>query len=78
MKTAVSIPDRVFLAADRVAQQLGMSRSQFYANALRDFLDKRHQANVTKRLNAVFEGDTSALDPELKTMQSRSLPPEPW
>jgi metal-responsive CopG/Arc/MetJ family transcriptional regulator len=37
MKTAVSLPDSLFEAADQLARQLGKSRSQFYAEALRAY-----------------------------------------
>jgi len=38
VKTAVSIPDSTFDDAERVAAQLGWSRSRLYTMALREFL----------------------------------------
>ena len=34
MKTAISIPDEVFRSAERLAQRLGVSRSELYAKAV--------------------------------------------
>ena len=46
MKTAVSIPEPVFRAADRLAKQLKKTRSRLYADALREYL-KRHDPKVS-------------------------------
>ena len=34
MKTAISLPDELFAAAEKLAERLGVSRSQLYATAL--------------------------------------------
>jgi metal-responsive CopG/Arc/MetJ family transcriptional regulator len=36
MKTAISIPDDVFAAAERLARRLKKSRSELYSRALRE------------------------------------------
>ena len=53
MKTAISIPDPVFEAAEELARRLGKSRSQVYAEALRQYLE-RHD-HITRRLNEAFD-----------------------
>ena len=40
MKTAISIPDPVFEAADQLAARIGMSRSELYATAVAEFMDR--------------------------------------
>ena len=40
MKTAISIPDEVFEAADRTAKKLGVSRSELYATAVHEFIER--------------------------------------
>jgi len=40
MKTAISIPDPLFDAAEDVADRLGVSRSQLYAKALAEYVAK--------------------------------------
>jgi hypothetical protein len=80
MKTAVSIPDPVFEAAECLAKRLGKSRSQLYAEALQAFLDQRRGGSITERLNEIYdaEPELAELDPVLKEMQYRSVPKEEW
>jgi predicted DNA-binding protein len=80
MKTAISLPDPLFEAADRLARQLGKSRSQLYAEAIRAYLDKHADENITARLNEIYgaEPELSKLDPVLEALQWRSLPKEEW
>jgi predicted transcriptional regulator len=80
MKTAVSLPDPLFEAADRLARQLGKSRSQLYAEALREYLERHRDEDITRRLNEIYEAEPelAALDPVLAAMQFMSLPKEEW
>lgn len=80
MKTAISIPDAIFAAAERLAKQLGVSRSELYREALGAFLHSHRQEGVTEALNEVYgpDGDNSHVDPVLDSMQMRSLGEEEW
>lgn len=78
MKTAVSIPDKVFRSADSLAKRLGVSRSKLYATALADFLSRHQSQQVKERLDAVYGKEQSELDPVLAKLQAMSLPPEEW
>ncbi len=80
MKTAVSIPDEVFEAAERAAKKLGMSRSELYANAVREFIEHYRRENVTEKLNEVYADNESAseLDRGLEALQALSLEKEDW
>jgi metal-responsive CopG/Arc/MetJ family transcriptional regulator len=53
MKTAVSVPDDVFAAADRLARRAGTSRSEVYTRALREYVARHAADEVTEALNAV-------------------------
>lgn len=44
MKTAISLPDDLFLAVDAKARALKMSRSSLLAQAAREFIEKREPA----------------------------------
>ena len=57
MKTAVSLPDTVFFAAEETARLLGLSRSALYLKALAEFLKKNNQKNITQKLNEVYNDD---------------------
>ena len=78
MKTAISLPDPLFTAAEQFAQEKGLSRSELYAKALQFYL-QAHQAHaITEALNQVYAEEPSALDPALATAQTRALPKEDW
>ena len=57
MKTAISLPDRVFFEAEETAQNLGISRSTLYLNALVEYLKKKNRKNITQKLNEVYNDD---------------------
>lgn len=80
MKTTISIPDEDFEAAEQIAEELGLSRSELYANAVREFIARRKRQDITERLDQLY-GDgsvSSQLDPVLATLQGLSLPKEEW
>lgn len=54
MKTAISLPNDLFAAAEALAGRLGLSRSQLYATALARFVAEQERAGITARLNAVY------------------------
>ncbi len=78
MKTAISIPDDLFATADQLAARLGVSRSELYVIALREYVAEHHHDRVTERLNAIYDQEPSGLDPTLMELQVRSLPHEEW
>ena len=81
MKTAVSIPDELFESAEGLARRLGMSRSELYAKALRDYLREHRGEGIAERLDEVYgaeEGEASGLDPVVARLQGRSLPEDEW
>ena len=78
MKTAISIPDSVFHAAEYVAKQLSLSRSELYSRAVKAFVDAHGSANVTDKLNEVYSENPSALDAKVTEMQGLSLPDDRW
>ena len=57
MKTAISLPDAVYFEAEETAQNLGISRSALYLNALKDYLKKNNRKNITQKLNEVYNDD---------------------
>lgn len=78
MKTAISLPDRLFEAAEAAARRMGISRSRLYAEALQAYLAERGDEGVTELLNEVYPETDSKLDPVLARMQWASLPREDW
>jgi metal-responsive CopG/Arc/MetJ family transcriptional regulator len=78
MKTAISIPDRLFRAAEEAAERLSMSRSELYTRAVQAFLEDCPAVDVTQKLNEVYSEHSSGLDPGMLEMQRLSLPDDPW
>jgi hypothetical protein len=54
MKTAISIPDDVFRAAERAAKRLGMSRSELFSRAAVEFLKANPPDDLTASYDAAF------------------------
>ena len=78
MKTAISLPDKLFQAAEAFAQEQGLSRSELYARALLLFLQAQRYEGITELLNQVYAEESSTLDPALKAAQARALPQDAW
>jgi hypothetical protein len=72
MKTAVSIPDDLFEAAEKAAQRRGSTRSGLYAEALASFLarEERHPRQFGIWANQVTLGgdDLVGSDPDILAM----------
>ena len=78
MKTAISIPEELFESAEQFARGRGMSRSELYATALRQYLREHWGADVTRRLDEIYGEESDGLEPAVARLQSRSLPEEDW
>ena len=78
MKVAISVPDAVFNAAEHLARQRKVSRSQLYAEALSAYLGSRGAAAVTEKLNAVYGSESSQVESGLAQAQLRSIDHEAW
>jgi metal-responsive CopG/Arc/MetJ family transcriptional regulator len=80
MKTAISIPDPIYEAAEKLAKRLGVSRSQLYSRAINSLIEKYRYSGVTERLDAVYEvnPESGRLDQDIEELQSRSIAEEEW
>ena len=65
MKTAISLPDKLFHEADAFANGAGLSRSELYATAIAEYLARRNAALVTARLDLVYTSTDTIPSPEL-------------
>jgi len=77
METAISLPDQIFQLAEESAKALGMSRDEFYAAALVDFISQQH-SGITEQLNRIYSEEDSSLDAAIGHSQVASLPSERW
>ena len=78
MKTAISIPDKVFESAEKLSKRLGQSRSQLYTQAINSYVIKHQKDNLTGKLNEVYKTEESRMNANLATLQFKSLPKDEW
>jgi predicted transcriptional regulator len=78
MKTAVSIPDKLFRRAEELAKRLGKSRSQIYREALTEYVDRREPGAVTVALDQVVEELAPGVDEWLAEAGRSTLERSEW
>jgi predicted transcriptional regulator len=78
MKTAVSVPDTVFERAEKLARRMRKSRSQFYSDALVEYIARHDPAAVTGALDALYEGEDSKPEPFVLESTRRVLRSTDW
>ncbi len=78
MKTAISIPDRVFQDAERLAERLKKSRSQMYSEAVAEYVARHDPDLVTEQINAVCEEVDTRPDPFVAEAARRILERTEW
>lgn len=77
MKISISLPDPVFAAAEQLARALCVSRSQLYAEAIAEYLERGGSA-LTAKLNAVYSAHESHMGAEYVYAQAISLGDQTW
>jgi len=78
MKTAISIPDSTFRAAEKLAHRLGITRSELYAKAVAEYIQEHRNDKVTKKLDEIYEKECSSLDSTLMALQRDSIFKDEW
>jgi metal-responsive CopG/Arc/MetJ family transcriptional regulator len=78
MKVAVSIPEDVFEAGEKVSRRMGVSRSRLYAEAVREYAKARSGEEITKRLNQVYEAELGEAEPAIVDAALDVLRHEHW
>ncbi len=71
MKTAISIPDNLFKEAEITTKQLGLSRSQLYVKAIKEFIERHNKKRITEKLNSVYS--QNKITPESNEIGIESL-----
>ncbi|MFZ1755510.1 MAG: ribbon-helix-helix domain-containing protein [Caldilineaceae bacterium] len=80
MKTAISLPNPLFEASEKLAKRMGMTRSELFTRALSAFVAEHdyEEDPVTAKLNEIYAVEDSSLDPVAVQLQALSIPPEEW
>ena len=78
MKTAISLPDKVFQEAERFAHKTKRSRSQLYSEALEEYLNRHSSNDITNAMNDVCD-KIGQFDQSFSKAASKSiLKKEQW
>ena len=72
------MPDDLFRSAEAAARRLRLSRSELYAKAIAEYLERQQDSAITERLNEVYARHPAKLDFELHRAQMKSLEKDAW
>ncbi len=78
MKTAVSIPDEVLQAAERLARRTGKSRSQLFSAAIREYVARHTPDEVTEAMDRVCAELKRPTDKFVSSASRRVLERTEW
>lgn len=79
MRTAISLPDELFEAVERLAKRTNRERSELYVEALLEYVARHGDDEVTRALDAVLE-DLQAKKPDefARAAAQRTLAATDW
>ena len=79
MKTAISLPDDLFEAAEKMARRLKISRSELYQRAIAHFLQQQSSDIVRESLDRVYSKKSNrGLDPMVRALSEKIIMEEDW
>ena len=78
MKTAVSIPDEVFRGAEKLARRTKRSRSQLFSDALKEYLARHADDEVTDAMDQVCAELGTPTDEFVSSAARRVLARSQW
>jgi metal-responsive CopG/Arc/MetJ family transcriptional regulator len=64
VKTAISLDEALFREAEDWAGKLGVSRSQLFARAVEEYVRRRENEELLRRLNEAYAGGLDEEDEE--------------
>ena len=78
MKTAISVPDRVFRQVEQYARRARKSRSQVYSEAVAEYLARHVPDAITESMNDVCAHVGDQRDDFVAAASRRLLRRETW
>lgn len=78
MKTAISLPDATFRAAERLAKATGKSRSKIFAEALEEYVARHDADELVEAFNAVADSLDTETNDFAKAANRRVFERNPW
>jgi metal-responsive CopG/Arc/MetJ family transcriptional regulator len=78
VKTRISLPDDLFLLAEQLAQELGVSRSELYTMAVGSYIRTRQCSALTERINAACAEVDTGSPSDMAMAAHRTLLEAEW
>jgi metal-responsive CopG/Arc/MetJ family transcriptional regulator len=78
MRTAVSIPEEILHGAERLARRTGKSRSQLFADALKEYVARHATEEVTEAMDRVCAEIGDQRDEFVSLAARRTLERSEW
>ena len=81
METAISLPNKLFYIAEKYAEKHGFSRSELYAAAVSEFVEKRKRKgkkDITQRINEICDNADTTSDPQIRAAGRLILRDSEW
>jgi metal-responsive CopG/Arc/MetJ family transcriptional regulator len=78
MKVAVSIPESVFKEAEKLAKKKKTSRSKLYSLALREYLARHSEDQITESINRALAEIGDQTDPFVEAAADEILRNTEW
>lgn len=73
VKTAISIDKRLFERAERLAGELGVSRSRVFARALEEFLRRYTGRQIEEKFNEIYSHPTDEREQEFLRASAQQM-----
>ncbi len=78
MKTAISLPEAVFKEAERFAKRTHRSRSQLYSEAIKEYLARHSNNDITETMNEIIDRIGIVDNTFIHVASKRTLRKEQW
>ncbi len=75
------MPNKLFHIAEKYAEKHGLSRSDLYAAAVSEFIEKKikeEKNDITQRINEICDKTDTSLNPQIRAASRRILTDSEW
>ena len=73
MKTAISLPDRLYDDAEKTAKALGIPRSQLFARAVEEYIRIHNKDTITEKLDEIYSNWDSSTESAISVANIESI-----
>lgn len=72
VKTAISVQEALFEQAEKIAQEMNISRSHLFTLALDDFIQRYNNRRILEQINEAYSGGPDPED-EIRSLKMRRI-----